>query len=482
MKSLKRILLALISLTIFAGLGTWWWASSWLNTELTKESLVQKIENATNCRAQIDDFQWSLASPPAKLRLTKLQLATRDSDSEMAKPLSQRAKLLPEAVQIMADSALLEIDWSDLLMHRRLHVGKLSIEGLFVRQEISKEGENSLATLFTKPQVTAVVVENTDATPPTTAEAPTKHTDKKASQKTPSASPDATEKTSAADAARVGIAFVIDEAVLDRASFHIVNREAKTRTDINDLHLGLTQIDIDPTDLAHHNSCDVALSAKVIVEGRAKIGDEIKPVRMADLSFTSTGKLQPFDAELGELIPLTTLELALPKGAILGGHMTIGDTASKDKKFREMKDKFGFDISDIRIGGELQESMVVKLQSKAGRLDVLTDALFKFPEYTLAMKGGSWLDSGSDEQEMNLALTLSAPVAERIFTGAQQKVGDLSKLASQVFDDGEGHTVIELIGSGKLSKPEFKLGGKAGAIQNALQGLGGGLLQGLLNK
>ncbi len=473
MKKLKRILLGMVGLGVVTGVGGWLWVWSWLNAELSKDALVRHIEKGCNCRAQIDDFTWSLATSPAKLELTKLQLAPRDSEADAGKPLAQRTALDPGAVQVIAEKALLEIDWSQLVLHRRLHIGRLALVGLFVREEVSKEGDSSLAMLLAKPVLPdAVVAANEPSiplpkTPTTTPEIPATEV------------PDPPAET--ADAVNAGIAFVIDEAVLERAAFHINNRAAKTRTDISDLNLKLSHIDVDPTDLAQHNTCDVTASGKVVIEGRAKIGEVIKPVRLADLTLTSTGKIIPFDIARGELAPLTTLTIAVQKGSTLYGYDTIGNQLAKQKKTREMMQQLGIDILDVTAGGALQEDMTLQVKAKDGRFDVLADMHCVFPDYRLRLNSGSWFDGTADALSMGSVITLSPALGKRVIQGAQAKVGFLADTAAKVMNDGQGNVAIELNATGMVSKPEIKLGGKLGEImENPMQALGSGLLQGLL--
>jgi hypothetical protein len=56
----------------------------------------------------------------------------------------------------------------------------------------------------------------------------------------------------------------------------------------------------------------------------------------------------------------------------------------------------------------------------------------------------------------------------------------MAKAGMALFNDGQGHLAIDLVSSGRLSKPKVRFGGQAGAIEQLFKGVGGGLLNQLL--
>jgi hypothetical protein len=173
----------------------------------------------------------------------------------------------------------------------------------------------------------------------------------------------------------------------------------------------------------------------------------------------------------------------LDKGSIFGGTTTVGQAAAKDKTFEQMKKNFGIDVSDVVLGGALQEEVVIDVNLKNSRVTFAKDTRFSFPDYVVTLRQGSWLNAQQDDHESHLLLVPSEPVANKIMDGVKSKMGDgLSDTALGIFNDGKGKLAFDIISTEKLSKPKFKLGGQAGQIEQLFKGFGGGLLKGLLNQ
>jgi hypothetical protein len=83
----------------------------------------------------------------------------------------------------------------------------------------------------------------------------------------------------------LGLAIIVKEAGIENGSMFIHNRasSSKTKTRIDNLHFLLSDIDVDPADLAAHNRVNLNLSAHITVEARAKLDGQMQDVQFADL-------------------------------------------------------------------------------------------------------------------------------------------------------------------------------------------------------
>jgi hypothetical protein len=473
MKRMKLIALGLVGVVTLGLGGGWLYVRSWLSSNLTADNVVQQIEAQWNCRASVKELEASLFASPAHIKLTDLVLGPRDG--EMSKPRAQRAPMRGALITVHA--AELEIDTSDLL-HQRLHIRKLHINGIDVRDEVSPEGVSILNALFVKP-APASVAPVVAATPtPATAEAPPPS----ALPSPPAAGDKPKAKEPKAPHAESPLPFgiVADELLLEQGKAHLVNRQSKTTIDAKLDRLRISGVDLDASDLVHHNRCKVELAGHVTSSARKRVADAMTEVQLADIEFSGQGELHPIDATTGKFDPDAMLSLVVKKGSVLGGNTTIGEAAGKDKNFANMKNKFGIDLDDVKIGGELLTDAVADARLHQGRLDFIQDLVFTFPDRKVLLHKGSWINGAHDEHELSLRLTPEKALADRITDGVTKKLGTgMTKLAVQIFNDGDNHLAFDIISTGKLSKPAFKLGGQAGSIEQLLKGVGGDLFKGL---
>ena len=279
------------------------------------------------------------------------------------------------------------------------------------------------------------------------------------------------------------MSYRVEEVLVQDVKVHLRNRQSKTVNDINNLRLRISDVDVALADLAAHNQAKIEVSGQVVSTGRARVGEKIEDVPVANFVFSSSGMVKPYDAATKKLNPEATLTARLDKGSVFGGTTTIGQAAAKDDTFKTMQKNFGIDVSDVVLGGALQEEAVIEVKLKNHRVEFAKDTRFSFPDYVVTLRQGSWLNSEQDDHESHLLLVPSESVAKKIMDGVKAKMGDgLSSTALSIFNDGNGKLAFDIISTEKLSRPKFKLGGQAGAIEQMFKGFGGGLLKGLLNQ
>ena len=493
MKKMKWILLTLAGLLAITGVGGAFVAKSWLATTLSRESIVHQLETQWNCRADIASVNVSLSTAPASIEIKTLALAQRDADAEANTPMANRKAVAPGSTMVSAERALLEIDLAELI-HQRLHIKRLTLSGVSVRNDVSEEKGNLLADLFSKPRsvtpppappkTVAVAPSPPIPTTPPAAEpkTPPQASTAQAPEPSPEKSPEKPKHKAAFQANALGLGVVIDEARLERGSFHEVNHVTLNRTDVSDLNFALTEVDIDPSDLAHHNRAKLQLTAHVQTKGRAKIGNATKnqDVDIADFTFDTNSAIQPIDAETGDLAPAGTLDLLLKKGSKFGGMPAseLGGSALDG-----MKKNWGLDLADLPIGGAILEDANVSVAILGPRVQFTKDARFVFADYAATLKTASWLNPAEDLIEMAIQLVPNDKLSTTLIDAANAKVGEgVVKFARQVLRDDQGHLAFDFVLSKRLTKPKMDIGGEAGTIINAVKGLGGGLLKGLIKQ
>jgi len=473
MKTWKWIMISVAGLAVVGGGAGWVAIQSLLKNGLSREAVVQQMEAQWNCRVELEDLKAEVFASPARLVLTNMNIGPRDA--EVAKPLAQRVPMPQGTGFVHVDSAVLEVDLP-ALMQKKVHVQSLGVTGAYVRDDVSVEGVSGLAQIFLPPPSAALPSAAAVNAPakPAASEAPG------SAGETKTGEPVATVPQPEVDS---DLSLRIEEILLEGVVLHFRNRQAKTVNDVNKLRLRISDVDVQQSNLAAHNTAKIELSGQVVSTGRARVGEVIKDVPVANFAFSSSGVVQPYEVDTRLLNPSATLSVKLDKGSVFGGTSTLGEAAAKDKTFEQMKKNFGIDVTDVVLGGPLQEEAVIDVTLKSSRVEFSKDTRFSFPDYVVTLRQGSWLNAEQDTHESHLLLVPSEVVAKRIVEGVKTKTGDgLADMALGIFNDGNGKLAFDIVSTGRLSRPKFALGGKAGQIEQMFKGLGGGLLKGLLGQ
>lgn len=447
----------------------------WLGKSLSKESLVSQMEKAWNCRAQIDDVKLVLAASPARLEITGCRIWLRDE--EVGKPLGQRVAREPGPISI--GTAVLEVKLEDLIS-KRLNVQQLTLSDVSVREDVDKEGNSSLGQIFEKPTATKMAASATAPTAAPEVVATPESAPPTEAQPAPEMAPMQEAETVAptVQAPELGFAIRVDRASLQRAMFFINNRKNTTTTTLTDLSFSISEIDIDPADLAHHNSLKLLLDTQCVVRDHVTIAGEHKPVNLAELRLHGEGRVRPLDPATGLWSAATDLQVSLLKDSMLGGYMKLGDLDSKDLK---KLDDYGLDLREISLGGALLEDAHIRVHFENDSIELMEDSKFVMVDYELAMGKGTWLTPPEDQHEFNLRISAGPKLQEQI-TGGLVKFGLGAEQAGSLIkglSDEKGRFYIDFVSSGKLSKPKVKPDTQR-LLNRLIQGAGAGLLDGLL--
>ncbi len=475
----------------------------WLKGRLSKEAIVAQMESSWNCRAEIGSVTPVFMSSPARLEIVGCQVAPRDA--EVTKPLGQRTPLAEGAADVVIARVVLEVKLQDLIS-RRLNIQQLVLSDISVREDVPRGGDSSLAVLFSKPPrhaeaAATVVTEPAPPTPPTPLPAEVlvqPSADKPAPpvipdvasvpSSTPALKPavgvgakaEAKHEPQVFEARQLGFSVQVRNASLERVAFKRVDHNNTTKTDITDLSFSITDIDVNPADLAAHNSLKLALNCRLKQRGRIGPKDARREVTMAELLLDGEGILNPFDVETGAWQPVSTLRLNVRKGTVLGGFATLGEAIGKDLKKAE---GYGIDLADVPMGGTLLEDARIHVSFQNDRITFLENAVFAMTESELALQKGSWLNAAEDANEMQARITLGADLQSRIGAGVKKNLGEEQGASIlKMLADERGRVYFDLRSSGRLSKFKADMDWQR-LLNRVIQGLdAGGLIDSLLKR
>ncbi|MGV3658648.1 MAG: hypothetical protein ACO1TE_00635 [Prosthecobacter sp.] len=450
MKKLIRLLIILFGLFVLCAAATPLVGAWWLRSYVNKERIVLETEKNINARVQLDDVVLTLFAWPPTLRLSGLKIGP--PDQYVGTPPEARPPMKHAPVEI--EMAYLELE-PDGLWRREIYPRILRITGVEVQEVLSPQG-SSLEKLFQKPTdgmllaaggvPRAIPISPDGTVPPTVVQ----ETAEPVVNAVPHVDLPPDESPRAARLA-------LQEISIEKAHFHITNQEAESRfdADISDLNLALTNIDIDPEDLERHNHLVVKLSSKVVVDGQAKLNGQMQNVRFADMTLAADGNVNPVDPATMQWNPAANLRASISRGSVLGGHMTIGEAAGQHL---EKLQKYGVDLSAIRIGGELMQDLVAHVSFVNHGVKFLEDSHLVLPEYQVTVKRDSWMDFGKDQQGLLTRLYCGPALKEQIMRGVSARgLGDtISRMVVDGLSDDQGRISFDLTITGPLSHPEVK--------------------------
>lgn len=473
MKKLVRLLLILVGLFVLLLaasplIGAWL-----LRRYVDKEFLILQTEKSINARASLDDVTLTLFAWPPSLQLTGVKIAPRDQYA--GTPLAGRPALVDAPVQVAVAYAELE---PEELWKRNFVPNVIRFVGVDVRESINPRDGSSLERLFLPPAPEGLVAGvppgpevpraipvqpgqplpqvPVDPAPPGQRYYPVEQPGVAVQPGTTAQSnlPDQpVGESSPAKASRMAL----KEIRIEQGRFRITNETADARFDgdISDFNLTITNIDIDPEDIAHHNNITAQFDSHVVLDGVAKVNGQMQNVRFADMRLSGAGNVNPVDPRTMTWAPAAALKLVIKAGSTVGGHMTIGDAAGNnlDKLL-----KYGVDLRAIRIGGALSQDLALSILSQDQTVRFLDEAHLALPDYEFTIKRDSWMDFAKDNQGLLTRLYCGEALKEQIVRGvAARGLGEtLSRMVVSGLSDDRGRISFDLTITGSLSHPEVK--------------------------
>ena len=479
---MKKILASLVVLGVLAAGGLFLGRHVLFNF-LTPEVLVEKMESAWNCRAEIQDVDVTLAGT-AKVEITGLALGERDETVEQGVPLADRAPLAGAIVR--SESVVLEVRPA-ALFRKRLDVQQLILNGLHVQTVIERDGESSLERLFQSVKDGGAP----ETEEPAVAASPmvTQKVEKE-SRLVQLAVVEESGDEKSFNAAAMPFVTVADNVQIRSGTLIAMIEASGTHMIFEEVQLGVTRIDVDPGNLAEHNEATFRIDSNLVVSGAGNNEDFLRA------RISGNGVVHPFDVSTGEVDPVWNAEVMLHKGAAMNTFPIL-------EKLREKLDKIdtaGVDLSDINIRGELQNDAVTRVSQSRGKYTFDMPLELRLPETDLLVHEGSWLDTGPNTHEIRGAVVaseaLTAQIQKKVDHYLEKKAKNFASesmrdlVMSPVMQNGK--IVLEVVSQGDMGRPKVDVvtafGNLTDVIKNSkdslkvLEEAGKSLLKGLFGQ
>ena len=404
--------------------------------------IAAMIEAENNCRVQIAETKVSLFSFPAKIEIKDIRIGPRDEHADAGTKLKDRPPQVG-AVAFSAESMTLEANLLDLL-RKKISVNHLTLENVSIGELlIEEEGGPRLAK--DGPKLDALF------DPPTTVKGnPNPEYEEKKKRRDLAKERRALAKEQRVAKTPTSNSFTISElplpATMDALNFNSANiyakiRRNKTRITFSNLQVKVSDIDLDPKDLANHNR------AKVTITGNLLIQDRDRTTNYADLQIRSEGDVIPFDPVTGYINPDLTYKITVLKGGKLDAIPSLVKLAGKIKKLNDI----GLKLDVLAEKITLEDDTVVTVGYRENSLQFIEPTVINFNGHLLTINEGAWLNTGNNRHEAKAEVLLSKEASDKALGNAKEFLADKAKQFS--FDQ---ETVLKY--SMKLLEPVTKDG------------------------
>jgi hypothetical protein len=479
----KRVLLIAAGLLLLlAGGGA---ILGWLAVrQITPERLVREIEASRNCRAKIDACQLELFSSPAKLELTGVTLVPRDTEADQATPLGTRPAIELHTTYFRFGSGTLEVDLVDLVFRRRLTVRQFVVRNADVKCDLLPNGDNTLKQLFDSPKV----IGGKPAAPPlivapAAVAAATTNTVTDAAQaavKKPTDGDDEAATSSRAFNVRdFAIPSTIQRIALEDSRLRFRNRKSRAVTEFNGCSVSLTDIAVDPRNLAASNRATLDLRTRLFVDGREKKSKEM--FRYTELVIRIQGRITPFEPG-GSLNPDMVLEATLGQGSMVQRLPVL----QKLQKSIDRAQQAGLKLEDLDARATLERDATFNLHLHDNRMDLTQNTDLLFTDYTLSLQPGSFIDASEETHEFRAMWSASQRISDQALNRANEFLAslgpDAAKELRRLFITPmvkDGRVALTFISSGDLDEPKVKVNNPIGDWKDQLKEAKKSLLEGV---
>lgn len=415
--------------------------------QLTRESLVGRLEEKYNCRAEIGAVEAGLLRNPGRIEIRNLALGERDAYVRNRTRLEERKPL--ELSLLRADRLVLDVSLAALL-RGKIAIRELSAHGVQAETTRTKDGINTLKELFSSPE------ESGDSEQIRTAKAGRGEDD------------DGNEDASLS-ARDLIMPASIREVRVEDAVLYVNLEKYGTRVTCENVRLQLRDIEVDPDDLSHSNRAAIAVSGSVALD---KL--EAGSARYGKLNVQGTGEMTPFDAATGEFLPDIRCKLDIIDGSFVDVMPMLDAIESKIGDL----ENYGIKVEDLNLKGDIKKESLLHLRYHDDRYTLLGDTDFPFAQYTLTLAEGSWYDADDNEHAFEPKILLSPESTEKALLKVDEFVEDKVKIVSpkdarevitKYFME-EGRLSVKFESDGDLGDPDVSLSSELPDLSEILKG------------
>ena len=392
--------------------------------------------------------------------LAGLMMLPRDEHADAGSPLESRPEATGSQTKVIIRKMSVKVVLLNLL-RRKLVINKVLVDGMVVSFSIERDGSSSLEPLFEEP---AIIRGKPNVDHDTTK-------DRQAGKLTGRDSPGEAGKTIEIDGfsiSEIPLAKSMDTLKISNGALHIKIRKNKNHIQISDVEASIFNLDIDPENLAEHNSAYLKMDARIVVMDRDQV------VKYASMAVGIKGDIELFEKETGLLNPELAINMTLKKNSKIMSLPIIDRLTSTLEKLR----KAGLDVSALEHVLVVDDDAPVRIALLDGEVRTLAPWYIGLNGQQLLMEQGSWHNTGSDEHLIKADLTFSRKVSDGALGRANKFLSELvgDELAVSVGEflfspvTREGRVHVPFSSSGDFNHPKVRARVKLFDIKDAIKG------------
>lgn len=402
---------------------------------ITPNFITSKIESSMNVRAEISSVEINLLSLLSSFEVKGIKLAPRDKFADDAVELSKRPPL--KTASISAEGA--KLSFSPLaLLKAKLTVTEIILKSADIGIIIFNNGSNNLKTLFQSPLTV-------DGKP------------------NPDLSIEAVEERKKEEALKKDKPFTAKELPVSAGIGKIALENSKIRVHLQktaqDILLTinrftLSDIKINPKDLAHENSVNFSSSLSLSASG---VSGQKGLMLISELN----GNIVPFDQNTGYVNPAVSLDAALKKNSYISGFAVFDSFASG----LPMLDNIGLQMDKFREKAVLEKDAKVKIFFHDAVISFAEGAEFSTKYFQLNIDKGARIIPVLNEHKFSGSVMLSEPDSKEALAKFEKTVSekagkqDVSSIKNEILKaiTKDGKIFIPFSSEGSISSPSVKI-------------------------
>lgn len=422
---------------------------------LSPQALVDRLEARLNARVEIGSVALGLFSLPARVEIRDVRFGERDVSADNAVKLKDRPAL--ERSMLSASSLKLAASpWS--LLVREFDITEMVIDQAGADIKVRETGSMNLSKLFRTPEIVA-------------------------GKPNPNFKSKAIINSGSGEGAGLGEGaeppVVVDDVPFAASikSFLLTGARAQTMfkkngrfIDVSNLRFEVTDLDVDPANLATRNKGRVRLSGNLLI---AKPEEKLE---YASLNLIGEGEIIPFDPVTRAMNPTIKGRMTFVQPSSI---TYLPSLAKLNEKLEDLK-KVGIKIGD-KLGTSLDfpDQNWVDFEFVDGVFRTLTPLNARAQKIDVELQSGGYLNTRTNDHFYRVILVGNQSLSDRMRTQIEEKAtmlpaGDsrdefLKELMASFFLNSRFRPVC--VSSGDIGDPEVELENKLPDLGKYLKGV-----------
>lgn len=426
-----------------------------LTLMLTPQALVNRLEAQLNARVEIGSVSLSLFSLPARMELRDVRFGERDVSADNAlkvkdRPAMERSILSASSIKIAASP------WS--LLSREIDVTEMVVDQAAADIRVRESGSMNLSKLFRTPEIVGGKPNPEFKSKPivTVTTAPG------------AATGEAVEPPVVVD--DVPFAASIKSFLFTGARAQALFKKGGRFIDVSNLRFEVTDLDVDPANLAARNKGRVRISGSILI---AKPEEKLEYAR---LHILGEGEIIPFDPVTRAMNPAIKGRLTFSDASAI---TYLPSLAKINKKLESLK-KVGINIGDkLGTSVDIPDQNWVDFEYTDGVFRTLTALHARAQKIEVEVEPAGYIHTGTNDHFFRVILVGNQSLSDRMKTQVEEKANVLpsgkardeflAELMDSFFLNGRFRPIC--VSTGDIGDPEVELENKLPDLGKYLQGV-----------